>query len=1658
MPIYEYQGKQYDISSTDPTEAKNKILAYLGKSEAPTPVAKPEPEQTSAVSAFGKSAAESIVPTTTGLAAAGKGARLGFAVPGPLPVKVGGAIVGGLGGGVLGGMAGEEAQQFLGKYIPDEFKQELGFGKEQRALETEQHPYASFAGQLAPNLAFFTPGRVAPIVDQAGKTILGSGAQRAVMAGAGGGLEAGSELIQEGKIDPTKVGMAALFQGVAATPTKLGGKIFGEAVSPKEKIVSEADKAIDESFTGDALVSRQLSLLETKRRFVEQDLTELQQRATTSDLPVEDVILKQQKETELERINADIEKLGGTRGKVEPTVREQVPTEGKVAGEIPPTRPLEEPTTRPIEEGGTTPYREVGVSPESEVPAWMQKEDYEMLGPKPEDVIQQTSLEKAVSDYQTRISDLEEYRQSIEDTIQDYHENPNRNSPMDLADLESQLANTETQLEKLYDGQAKVLAPKEKQPTVTMEQRHAKADAIIAESIASGATPEATARRLSSAFYSAEDGIHYVGNPTNRKFISDAVSTLNKLVGQNDKLIVVNAPELSAGRYTAVGNTHILYVSDVRKSTFDFLNAVPEATRSKAAMIANIGHEYGHYYHNKLVQAYGNDSAVLKNLESVFNKFVKDSAVTKAETVAAVPLSKGYLGDTEYARVTEHFNKFPEFVAEAFNRAILHDKLPDNAFLRSLYTGLRKITNKVFGELEKLGITVSKDDFTSQYFTEYFKQNREFFERTGESMIDNGIRLKVEKQLADTGKPNLPSAQQINDNLESFYKMDGFNDFEPVNVVKTVEEQKKVRDLGWVSTKIAANAFGSPQLVNILKQSPVIRAVYQAIRNADTEASRIVKSLMEGVTSMKDWEGKAIKKGFITTLKKFQDVDSPAIAMQRLKNSDFAALEQVFRKGFDEGLEYPQALAKYGDMLNDEQRHAFTVFSELFTKQYEEVVKLQQQMGKKNILPKRKGWYPAVRKGDFHVQMSVNGVPVYRQHVRTAAEAERLAKLANESGKFKGLEVEHGKTNDTRIEAEQRDWLSTAIMMELQKRGERTGLEAVEALLDKIYTKGGKLGKHHEQRMNILGYKGTEIFGDVNERGLSFKDAIDSSVKEYAGSLRKMMISRNTDQILKTPEGLDQTHPNTMEVANLMRDMATSQVDSRLSSFDKMVNNTFDTIFQKVFGRESRLPVYERISGLMTHLFYMTTLTMKPAFWIGQALTSPTSIRHILREANTASALISAGKGTMNLFRPSEEFAKCVHWLSQNTETFHPQFANELTSFKMPELLKEGSLANKVVNTITGEIPSQAADSFSRYWTAAMMFEHYKSKGLTGKQLYNAVANATDTTMVQYGQRYRAPYLKKLGIVGEAMAPLHTFSQAQWGNLVADLKLAVEKGHNVKPLVATFLTTIMLGGVIGAPLVAEYEIIRKALGLEDELPSVIEWASSNNSRFLTHGVLSYSGFDLGSTMRWNPIVSGMVEGNSTIADLFPAAKFAGKTVGNLATFAKAKAGGDVSEAEYRAAVLGIVPKGPLTGLVEDVKFGATERAMVPTGGRGYGLVPQTDAERAAAYMGTRTMESALESKQYGLLTEADRRRSKDVQKQIDIATDALKNGDTKAYANALEELGNLGVKPDSVKSQIESAIANRSRGLLERFALGATGKGTSYEQQRKLQNIMEYIK
>ena len=229
-------------SAADIEEAHAHVKTLPSKAQAPI-----NTELAGAWGSAGKEALENAAPAVGGLA--GAGAAMSAAAPligaattiNPL---LGGATAGvvGIAGGMGAGYAANKLQDAAMSIVPDSFKASMGFSPEQRAAEREAHPYATLAGELAPNTAMFLPGRVAPIVDKAGKVILGSMAQRGAMAGVGGALEAGQELYAGQPLNPTRIGANAAFQGVFATPTRFGNKVMGAFDrSPKGVAVKEND-------------------------------------------------------------------------------------------------------------------------------------------------------------------------------------------------------------------------------------------------------------------------------------------------------------------------------------------------------------------------------------------------------------------------------------------------------------------------------------------------------------------------------------------------------------------------------------------------------------------------------------------------------------------------------------------------------------------------------------------------------------------------------------------------------------------------------------------------------------------------------------------------------------------------------------------------------------------------------------------------------------------------------------------------------------------------------------------------------------------------------------------------------------------------------------------------------------------------------------------------------------------------------------------------------------------------------------------------------------------------------------------------------------------------------------------------------------------------
>jgi hypothetical protein len=178
-----------------------------------------EQPESSAGGAFARGFAKSVAPTIGSLPAIGAGAEAGGtlgAVAGP---------VGAVAGGIAGGFAGAIGAGYLISKAQDWVLDKLGLSNApQDQADATQHPYAQEAGSLAAGMLAFGGGAA-------------RGVQRLAGAAIFGGQEAGQELYNEGKVDPTKVALAAGAGAVAPNPRAYAEKMMGLGTAAARRFV-----------------------------------------------------------------------------------------------------------------------------------------------------------------------------------------------------------------------------------------------------------------------------------------------------------------------------------------------------------------------------------------------------------------------------------------------------------------------------------------------------------------------------------------------------------------------------------------------------------------------------------------------------------------------------------------------------------------------------------------------------------------------------------------------------------------------------------------------------------------------------------------------------------------------------------------------------------------------------------------------------------------------------------------------------------------------------------------------------------------------------------------------------------------------------------------------------------------------------------------------------------------------------------------------------------------------------------------------------------------------------------------------------------------------------------------------------------------------------
>jgi len=1083
---------------------------------------------------------------------------------------------------------------------------------------------------------------------------------------------------------------------------------------------------------------------------------------------------------------------------------------------------------------------------------------------------------------------------------------------------------------------------------------------------------------------------------------------------------------------------------------------------------------------------------------ALLNKYLRDS-VTHTDDIIA--LSKSF---EEYAKKNgfkvnsvfdiykqadriQYQTAFHEFFAERVANQLMHKHVLGAFAKNSKYiASIGKLINNSIAFLTSPAnkIDINKADFATKILDDIMNDSKDVIAATSKRAAVDIKMLQNHEYIAKVQRVNplaFPFYTKTMEDVRSLLQavpgmVHGGTKFDDIRD-PTIEPVISTASATRLGHGLARNLFGKLGVSQIFFDDPLNRTVYQKIRDAEVKADEVNNRLWYGVAQRGDWD----KKNFIQRMSKVKLEASAYWQTKNANNLDLADVHDVFKQGFEQGLDYAANKAQNGAHLTQKQAKLYDTLAQLYKNQYLEITNVEKALGKENIMQERPGWYPAVRAGQFFVDISFNGRTLHREQFRSKTEADHFRSILKQRGTQHLVvsDAQHIKDNQQISDMYGGIELAQRILEQKFPAAQGAIRTTIQQALQQVMAKGGKLGSHHQYRSNLSGYRGSELFYDKAEKGNSFRAAIQQSVNDYSGGLRKMIIQHTVDPILKA-QGLDPNAPNVL-TAQQMVDSALNRVSpNAFEKIDRSIIEGWDKTAKKLFKEISpnQKGSFESFNGSLLEFFYLTKLMSKIVFPIGQILTIGTAIRELSVEGGYLRPYLSMGKAVAKLAYGDKTLKNVLFDVSQTTNTFEPQFVEAM------HLGHGGSLVEGIKDYVLLRKVNEAADSFSRLTVFSAAFEMYKDLGLSTQDAKRKAMDDANKTMVPYGRTETAPIFNRMGIIGQAMKPLQTFGQQQLANWIHDFRYM--KANDAKtwaPMLNYMLVTTALGGAMSPIFIQEYEMFRKML--ENFFP---EWAppgilelAKNNPDFLDrmevdqdmvkkaalYGIpAATTGVDVASSTRANmtflSLVGSVLTGEENFGQLMPHLGTAAGVVSGLATGVKALFGGNVTNEETKKAITNVMPSGAASyGAREYV--GVNEAAIkgdgtgMTAGGKGNtAQVPRGTTEKVAGYMGTKSTEEKFKSDQARFIAAKDVINKQRIEKLYDVFMDTPKT-DTKKNQEILQKLVDLGQDGKAIQNKLGTEMYHRYMPQLERMFINKNGKvGKDMATARKVQEYGEF--
>jgi hypothetical protein len=285
---------------------------------------------------------------------------------------------------------------------------------------------------------------------------------------------------------------------------------------------------------------------------------------------------------------------------------------------------------------------------------------------------------------------------------------------------------------------------------------------------------------------------------------------------------------------------------------------------------------------------------------------------------------------------------------------------------------------------------------------------------------------------------------------------------------------------------------------------------------------------------------------------------------------------------------------------------------------------------------------------------------------------------------------------------------------------------------------------------------------------------------------------------------------NTPQLREYMRDFAhnfTGQSLNYLHFLDREM--TYEP--NVLLGLSPRL--VPQTLTMLRNIFSYAKLRLNPGFYVGNTVqwtytlgmleVANAMARNSGRPMKTSLATLGSFVRDMKDPKARVEMLQAVEWARDNhvLESFFEQqlrMNNDPTS--------HAETVSGWINKATGAGLNPAIEDKSRTWSFQIAFKHFRENGFSVEDSRTAAAQIMRQTNTDYMRESRPLMFQQLGLLGKAMSPFQVYRSAQLGNLYMTAKVLIQSGFKEwKPMVTTMLTFMLMAGVSGVPLAAEWD-------------------------------------------------------------------------------------------------------------------------------------------------------------------------------------------------------------------------------------------------------------